>query len=70
MREGYQKSFKKSTGVFPLLRVPFNGQDFEKQKVPGTNNQSLFGRKEMLRKNPILIIYHLGNFDNLRLSGF
>ena len=41
LKEDYQKTFKKLTWFFPLHPVPCYGQDYEKQKGPGTNNQAL-----------------------------
>ena len=50
--------------------VPCYGQDYEKQKGPGTNNQALSGLQNMSRTISFLVIYHLGNFENLTQSGF
>ena len=38
----YQKTFKKLTLLFLLNPVAFNGQSYQKQKEPGTSDQSPF----------------------------
>ena len=50
--------------------VSFNGQDYENQKVSGTSYHSLFVSQNMFRKIPFVVVYHLGNFDDLLQSGF
>ena len=50
--------------------LPFYGQDYEKQKGPGTSYQSLLGLLNMFRKIPFLVIHHIGSFDDLIQSGF
>ena len=61
MKEDYQKAFKKSTLFFPLNPIPFNGQCYQKQKAPGTSDQSLF----RLRKILLLVIYYLTKSDDI-----
>ena len=40
---GLPKSLKKKgTSFFPLNLVPFNRQNYQKQKRPGTSDQSIF----------------------------
>ena len=56
----YQKILKKLTWFFLLPSAPFYGQDYEKQ----------FELKNMFRKIPLLVIYYLGNFDDLIQSDF
>ena len=56
------------TQFFLLYPVPFYGQNYEKQKGPGTSYQSFFRLKNMFRKIPFLLIYHLGSFDDLMES--
>ena len=41
LKEGYQKPFKKSTLFFLPNPVPFNVESYQKQKGPGTSDQSL-----------------------------
>ena len=41
LKEDYQKALKKLTLFFLSNSVPFNGQSYEKQKGPGTTDQSL-----------------------------
>ena len=59
IKEDYQKAFKKLTLVFLLNPVPFNGESGQKQKGPGTSNQSLFRLQNKFRKIPLLVIYYL-----------
>ena len=42
LKEDYQKTFKKLTLFFLSNPVPFNGQNYHKQKGHGTSNQLLF----------------------------
>ena len=65
LKEDYQKPLKKSTLFFLPNPVPFNGQSYQKQKGPGTSDQSLFRLQNMFRKIPLLVIYYLTKFDNV-----
>ena len=38
-------------------------QSYQKQKGPGTSNQSLLKLQNMFRKIPLLVIYYLTKFD-------
>ena len=42
LKEDCQKAFKKLTLFFLSNPIPFNGQSYQKQKGPGTSDQSLF----------------------------
>ena len=44
--------------------IPLNGQNYQKQKGPGTNNQSLFRLENKFRKISLLVIYYLIKFDD------
>ena len=70
MKEDYQKAFKKLTLFFLLSAVPFNRQSYQKQKGPGTNDQSLFTLQNEFRKIPLLVIYYLTKFGDVIQSGF
>ena len=70
MKEDYQKASKKLTIFFLSNPVPFNGQSYQKQKRPGTSNQSLFRLQNKFRKIPLLVIYYLTKFDDIILSSF
>ena len=48
--------------------VPFNIQGYQKQKGPGTGDQSLFRLRKKFRKIPLLVIYYLTKFDDVILS--
>ena len=50
--------------------VPFNGQSYQKQKGPGTSNQSLLRLQNKFRKIPLLVIYYLTKFDDIISSSF
>ena len=45
------------TLFFLLNPVPFNGQDYEKQKGPETNDQLFFRLQNKLRRISLLMIY-------------
>ena len=62
---GLSKSLKKLTLFFLLNPVPFNGQSYQKQKGPGTSNQSLFRLQNKFRKIPLLVIYYLNKFVHI-----
>ena len=65
MREDYQKALKKVTLFFLLNPVPFNRQNYQKQKGPGTSGQSLFRLQDKFRKIPLLAMYYLTKFDDV-----
>ena len=65
LKEDYQKALKKVTLFFLSNPVPFNGQSYQKQKGPGTRDQSLFRLQNKFRKIPLLVIYYLTNFDDI-----
>ena len=50
--------------------ISFCGEDYEKQKGTGTSYHSLIGLQNMFRKLPLLVLCHLGMFDDLMQSGF
>ena len=64
------KALKKLTLFFHLNSVPLKGQDYEKQKGPGTCDQSLLRLQNKLRKISLLVMYYLIKFDDLTQSGF
>ena len=59
MKEGYQKASKRLTLFFLLNAVHFNGQNDQKQKVPGTSDKLLFRLQNKFIKIPLLVIYYL-----------
>ena len=65
MKEDYQKALKKLTLFFLSNPVPFNGQSYQKQKGPGTSDQSLFRLQNKFRKIPLLVMYYLTKFDGV-----
>ena len=50
--------------------VPLDGQNYQKQKGPGTSNQSLFRLQNKFRKIPVLVMYYLTKFDDIIQSSF
>ena len=60
---GLSKSHKKVNFLFLLNPVLLNGQDHEKQKRPGTSDQSLFILSNKFRKIPLSRMYYLTKFD-------
>ena len=67
---GLSKSLKKLTLFFLSNPVPFNGQNYQKQKGPGTSDQSLFRLQNKFRKIPLLVMYYLTKSDDVMRSGF
>ena len=63
--EDYQKALKKVTSFFLSNPVPFNRQNYQKQKGPGTNYQSLFRLRNKFRKIPLFVVYYLTKFDDV-----
>ena len=59
------KTFEKFTSFFLSNLVPFNGQSYQKQKGPGTSDQSLFRLQNKFRKIPLLVMYYLTKFDDV-----
>ena len=70
LKNNYQKAFKKLILFFRLNPVPFNGQDYEKQKGPRTSDQSHFRLQNKFQKIPLLVMYYLTKFHDLIQSGF
>ena len=60
-----KKLFQKLTLFFLLKPVPFNGQNYQKQKVPGTSNQLLFRLRNKFVKIRLLVIYYLTKIDDV-----
>ena len=63
LKEDYQRDFKKLT-LFFSNQVSFNAQSYQKQKGPGTSDQSLFRLQNKFRKISILVTY-LTKFDDV-----
>ena len=64
MKDDYQKALKKLI-FFLLNQVPFNGQEYEKRKGPGTTDQLLFSLQNKFRKVPLLVTYYLTKFESV-----
>ena len=65
LKEDYQKALTKSTLFFLPNQVPFNVQNYQKQKGSGTSDQSLSRLRKKFRKMPILVMYYLTKFDDV-----
>ena len=61
---------KKLTFFFLSNPVSFNGQSYQKQKRPGTSDQSLFRLQNKFRKKFLLLVYYLNKFDDVIKGGF
>ena len=70
MKEDYLKALKKVTSFFPSNLVPFNRQNYQKQKRPGTSDQSLFRLQNKSKEIPLLVMYYLTKFDDVIQGGF
>ena len=60
-----QKAFKKLTLFFLSNAVPFNGQNYQKQKGSGTSDKSLFRLQNKFKNIPLLVIYYLTKFGDV-----
>ena len=63
---GLSKSMKKLTFIYFFSNpVPFNGQDYEKRKGPGTSDQSLIRLQNKFKNIPLLVMYYLTMFGDI-----
>ena len=67
---GLSNSLKKLTLFFLSKPVPFNGQDYEKHKGPGTSDQFLYRLQNKFRKILLLALYYLFKFDDVIYQWF
>ena len=65
MKKDDQKALKKLTLFFLSNPVPFNGQNYQKQKGPGTSDQSLFRLQTKFRNIPLLVMHYLTKLDDV-----
>ena len=70
MKDDYQKDLKKLTLFFLSNPVPFNVQNYSKQKEPGTTDQSFSKLQNKFSKVPLLVIYYMTKTDDATWSGF
>ena len=70
MKEDYQKALKKVTSFFLSNPVPFNRQNYQKQRGPGTSDQLLFRLQNKFRKIPLLVMYYLTKFNDVNMKRF
>ena len=45
--------------------VPFNGQNYQKQKWSGTSDQLLFRLQKKFKNIPLFVIYDLTKIDDI-----
>ena len=68
---GLSKSLKKMLTLFFLSNpVPFNGQNYQKQKVPRTSEQLLSWLRNKFNKINLLVKHYLAKFEDVIYSGF
>ena len=58
-------TLKKVTFFFLSNPVPFNTQNYQNQKGPGTSDQSLFRLQNKFRKIPLLVMFYQNKFDDV-----
>ena len=61
---GLSKSLKKLTLFFLSNPVPFNGQNYQKQKGSGTSDQSLFRLQSKFKNILLFVVYYLTKFGD------
>ena len=59
------KSLRKVTSFVLSNPVPFNRQNYQKERGPGTSDQWLFRLQNKLRKIPLLVMYYLTKFGDV-----
>ena len=61
---GLSKSLKKVNFIFLSNPVPFNGQNYQKQKGSGTSDQSLFRLQSKFKNILLFVVYYLTKFGD------
>ena len=62
---GLSKTLKKLPLFFLSNPVPFNRQSHQKQKGPGTSDQSPFRLRNKFTNVSLLVMYYLTKFDGV-----
>ena len=62
---GLLKGLKTIISFFLLNSVPFNRQNYQKQKGPGTSDQSLIRLRNKFRKIPLLVMFYVTKSDDV-----
>ena len=70
LEEDYKKALKKLTLFFLSNPVPFNGQNYQKQKGSETSDQSFFRLRNKFKNIPLFIIHYLTKLDGVIKSSF
>ena len=65
IKEDYQKAFKKLTLFLLSNLVPFNWQNYQKQKGSVTSDKSLFRLQNKFKNIPLFVICYLTKFDDV-----
>ena len=67
----FQKTLRKSTLFFLSNPVSFNGQNYQKQKGPGTSDQLLLRLQKQAQKNSFVsFLFYLNSFIPLLKISF
>ena len=67
---GLSKNLEKVNFIFFSNPVPFNGQNYQKQKGSQTSDQSLFRLQNKFKNIPLFVIYYLTKFDDVINNSF
>ena len=67
---GLSKNLEKVNFIFFSNPVPFNGQNYQKQKRSQTSDQSLFRLQNKFKNIPLFVIYYLTKFDDVIKNSF
>ena len=70
MKKDYQKALKRLILFFLSNPVLFNKQSYQKQKVPGASDQSLFRLQNKFRIITLLVTCYLTKFDDIMKAIF
>ena len=69
LKAGYfERGLSKSLEIISFFLsnpVPLNRQNYQKQKRPGTSDQSLFRLRNKFRIIPLLVMYYVTKFDDI-----
>ena len=65
LKEDHQETLTEVTLFFLSNPVPFNRQNYQKQKGLGTSKQPLFRLRNKFRKIHLSVMYYLTKFDDV-----
>ena len=61
-----RNSFENKIFLSNLVPKLSNGQNYQKQKGPGTSDQTYFRLRNKFRKTPLSVKYYLSKFDDVK----